>query len=297
MYPSPQPQSLKPLYLISFILLYPQLKAEEISTESFKHCLISKPNESFGYCLGVGALTKLQTLENNLEFEVTEDLKFTKDDQQYREAYNFVDSNPGSFRSILDTVDNVFSRRKLLWDMSFLYPGLSMRVSPSLNPMGALEFALDQHRDSLVRQNLKDVGTGRVLARQFLVPLLLGLKLNVATLLPIFLGILAFMVKKAVIFSKLALIISSAYALSNLVFNSGGNYAHSQHHHQEFPGHNFYNIYKNEEINPNIYNVNEYADLLRLRGQIPVEEIYAREKTDEKGRNFAWTNEEHKNVA
>lgn len=44
--------------------------------------------------------------------------------------------------------------------MSYVYPGLSMRVAPSFNTGGVLDFALDEHRESINQQSLKEVGTG-----------------------------------------------------------------------------------------------------------------------------------------
>lgn len=66
--------------------------------ESFKECLIAKPSESLGYCLGVGTISELQTLENDPEFSIVDGVKLYKDEQQYRESYNFVESDPGNLR-------------------------------------------------------------------------------------------------------------------------------------------------------------------------------------------------------
>lgn len=44
--------------------------------------------------------------------------------------------------------------------MSYVYPGLSMRVAPSFSTGGVLDFALDEHRESINQQSLKEVGTG-----------------------------------------------------------------------------------------------------------------------------------------
>lgn len=54
----------------------------------------------------------------------------------------------------------VLSRRNMHWDMSFLYPGLQMHLSPSVNPGGVLEFALDPHREVLNQHSLKEATTG-----------------------------------------------------------------------------------------------------------------------------------------
>lgn len=64
--------------------------------------------------------------------------------------------------------------------------------------------------------------TARILTRQLLVPFLLGFKFNIATLVPILFGILALLAKKAVVISKLALVISSALGLGSLLFGAGG---------------------------------------------------------------------------
>lgn len=72
--------------------------AKDSAKESFKDCLIAKPTESLGYCLGVGALTELQILENDPEFSVVDGVTLFKDEQQYRDAYNFVESDPGNWR-------------------------------------------------------------------------------------------------------------------------------------------------------------------------------------------------------
>lgn len=66
--------------------------------------------------------------------------------------------------------------------------------------------------------------TGQLVARQFLVPFLLGFKFNLATAIPIIFGLLAIIAKKAVVLSKLALVISSALGLGSLLFASGGGH-------------------------------------------------------------------------
>lgn len=84
--------------------------------------------------------------------------------------------------------------------------------------------------------------SGGILARQFLVPMLLGFKLNAATLIPIFFAILIFVVKKAFVLSKVALIIGSAYALGSLLF-SAQNVNQYQHYNYQTPPVFHYNRY------------------------------------------------------
>lgn len=67
-----------------------------------------------------------------------------------------------NFRSFLDSATHVFSSRSMSWDMEFLYPGLSMRVAPSVSPGGVLEFAVDPHREALIQQSLKESSTGKL---------------------------------------------------------------------------------------------------------------------------------------
>lgn len=75
------------------------LVSQTSGMETFKQCLISTPI-SFGHCLGVGALSKLQSIDNNPEFNVVDGVSFTKDEQQVRESYNFMDRDPGDFRQV-----------------------------------------------------------------------------------------------------------------------------------------------------------------------------------------------------
>lgn len=95
--------------------------------------------------------------------------------------------------------------------------------------------------------NLKTVCiSARVLARQFLVPFLLGFKFNIATLIPIIFGLLALIAKKAVILSKIALIASSAFGLGSLLL--GNNYyGHKPHYsafNPAFGGQHHYNRFR-----------------------------------------------------
>ncbi|KAJ8965809.1 hypothetical protein NQ314_003895, partial [Rhamnusium bicolor] len=112
-----------------------------------------------------------------------------------------------NFRSIVDTFRQVFSKRSMRWDMGFLYPGLAMHVSPSTNPGGTLEFILDPHREAINVHSLKESST--------------------ATIIPILFGALALLAKKAILISKLALILSSAFWIrSASAFGNGNKIQH-----------------------------------------------------------------------
>lgn len=59
---------------------------------------------------------------------------------------------------IVDTIGHVMSQRALRWDMSTIYPGLMMTVTPSAN--GVLEFIMDPHQESLDQlKTVKEIGT------------------------------------------------------------------------------------------------------------------------------------------
>lgn len=70
-------------------------------------------------------------------------------------------TNTHYFRTIMDSFNHVFSRRNLEWDMGFLYPGLSLRMAPSVGTAGHLEFAIDPQQEAVNVQNLKEAGTGK----------------------------------------------------------------------------------------------------------------------------------------
>ncbi|XP_044271479.1 uncharacterized protein LOC123015670 [Tribolium madens] len=266
--------------------------------ESFKQCLVSQPSVSLGHCFGVGAISKLRSLDSDQEFDLIDGVTLSRN-QEYRETYNFADRDPGDFRTWIDSLSHVFSHRSLQWDMGFLYPGLFMRVAPSTSPGGQLEFMLDPQREILNKHSIKEFGTGRLLARQFLVPFLLGFKFNVATLIPILFGLLALLAKKAIILSKIALVISSAYGLGTLLLGNNGNRVPNQyqtggfnpgfggssqfHHHNRFPEDEYPEVYYRGIVE------NNNVDQLRVHGKI--QKLFTDEKTTH-GRNFAWSEDE-----
>nr|XP_023020862.1 uncharacterized protein LOC111509367 [Leptinotarsa decemlineata] len=220
------------VYSLSALQLFVSIDGSIVSQsgsigDTFRQCLISQAPGNLGHCLGVGAITQLQSLDSSPEFDLVDGLTLTRDAQEYRDVHNFAEGDPSSLRSLVDSFSYVFSKRNTRWDMGFLYPGLAIRISPSVHQGGTLEFTLDSHRESLNVHSLKEAGTGRLLARQFLLPFLLGFKFNVASLIPILFGILALIAKKALIISKIALIVTSALALGSLLL---GNDKYQQHH-------------------------------------------------------------------
>lgn len=66
--------------------------------DSFKQCLITMPSGSFGYCLGVGAISKLRNWDDSPEFDIVDGLTLSRDGKQYREEYNYVERDPNDLR-------------------------------------------------------------------------------------------------------------------------------------------------------------------------------------------------------
>lgn len=64
--------------------------------------------------------------------------------------------------------------------------------------------------------------TARIMTRQFVVPFLLGVKFNLATLMPIIIGIVALLSKKALFLLKIAFMISTFFGYGGLGNGYGG---------------------------------------------------------------------------
>ncbi|RZB40380.1 hypothetical protein BDFB_003543 [Asbolus verrucosus] len=236
--------------------------------DSFRQCLITQPSVTLGHCLGVGAISKLQSLDSHQEFDLIDGVTLSRGQQEYREAYNFADTDPADFRTWIDSLGHVFSHRSLRWDMSFLYPGLAMRVAPSTSPGGQLEFILDPQREILNKHSLKEIGT-------------------------------ALLAKKAIIISKIALIISSAYGLGTLLLGNGNRIqqtypssSSTSTFNPGFGGGTHYNRFPEEEFPEVLYRgISENnVDQLRLYGNL--QKVYNREDKSNTGRNFAWSEDE-----
>lgn len=64
---------------------------------SFEQCLLSKPN-SFGTCLGIGALSKLQSIDDDPAYNIVDGVIFLRDEHQPRDAGYFLEQDPSNFR-------------------------------------------------------------------------------------------------------------------------------------------------------------------------------------------------------
>lgn len=87
------------MYLCSVVCLSILITISIASTEdTFRQCLITRPSATLGYCLGAGAISTLQNWDNDSKFDIVDGVSFTRDEQQYREAYNYVDRDPSDLR-------------------------------------------------------------------------------------------------------------------------------------------------------------------------------------------------------
>lgn len=93
----------------------------------------------------------------------------------------------------------------------------------------------------------------RIMSRKFVLPFLLGLKFNLATLLPLILGAIILISKKAALLSKLALFISGFFGVGGLAALGGaglgggfggGGFGGGGFGGEHFGGHGSYGYYK-----------------------------------------------------
>lgn len=64
---------------------------------SFEQCLLSQPS-SFATCFGVGALSQLQSIDNDPAYDIVDGVTFYRDEQQPRDTSIFLERDPGNFR-------------------------------------------------------------------------------------------------------------------------------------------------------------------------------------------------------
>ncbi|XP_013185066.2 uncharacterized protein LOC106130710 [Amyelois transitella] len=92
-------------------------------------------------------------------------------------------------------------------------------------------------------RELDEEGRGKKKKIKKLLPLLLLLKLKLAALVPLFLGIIAFAAVKAVFLGKIAFAMNAFNLVRKLLakggHSSGSTISVSPHHHEEHPGYNY----------------------------------------------------------
>uniref|UniRef100_A0AAG5D2Z3 Protein osiris 10 n=1 Tax=Anopheles atroparvus TaxID=41427 RepID=A0AAG5D2Z3_ANOAO len=197
-----------------FVLLAGPARAQ---LDTFDYCVRMTPSPGLLRCAGQQALTSLQFLEEANNFTLANGLLMIKDESlaaSSRIIPNIIDSDPLDFRGILENAGTVMAQRQMLWDMGIIYPGLKLKLGPTLGAPGVLEFVLDPAAQNDERSLFEEKSTGR---RNFVVPFLLGLKFNLATLLPLVFGGLILLSKKALILGKIALFLSGMFGYGSLL--------------------------------------------------------------------------------
>ncbi|XP_053672253.1 uncharacterized protein LOC128722601 [Anopheles nili] len=178
------------------------------------------PTPGLLQCAGQQALSSLQFLEEANNYTLTSGLLVIKDESltpASRIIPNIVDHDPLDFRGILENAGAVIAQRQLLWDMGIIYPGLKLKLGPTLGAAGLLEFVLDPSVQHDERSLFEEKSTARILTKSFVVPFLLGLKFNLATLLPLVFGGLILLSKKALILGKIALFLSGLFGYGSFL--------------------------------------------------------------------------------
>ncbi|KAL0860892.1 hypothetical protein ABMA27_009429 [Loxostege sticticalis] len=203
-----------------------EIKENNIEDSQLNQCLSVQRGAEVGVCFGKELLHKLNTFNEADTFSLATGVSFVRDEKTPRDIGSFLEKDPMDFRSMMEDASNLISKRSLYWDLSSLYPGLAMRVGPTL-ANGVLEFVMDPRiKDRTYHQQPhENMSTGRLLARNLLVPFLLGFKFQLSTLLPLLLGLLLIASKKAFLLAKLALLAVTVFSGgSSLGHYGGGSY-------------------------------------------------------------------------
>lgn len=137
----------------------PEIDADESTSfnEAVGICL-SKKMYGTMECINRGALSSLQTLneKDDLDFG---DMRFQRIEGQARDLLD-LDYDPKDFGNVVEAASRLIERRNFRWDLGNWYPGLQMRVGPTLNANGILEFILDERVSKL---NNRQAGNGELL--------------------------------------------------------------------------------------------------------------------------------------
>ncbi|KAG7190703.1 hypothetical protein KM043_006780 [Ampulex compressa] len=162
-------------------------------------------------CVNRGGLSLLRSLNEKDDLDFGE-VHLQRADSRSRELLDW-DYDPKDFGNVLKAATKLMEHRSMKWSLDNLYPGLQMLAGPTLNGNGVLEFALDER---VAAYNDRQEGTGRQLTRHLLLPLLLGFKFNLASLIPLLFGFLLLVTKKALLLTKIALFVSGLLGWNSL---------------------------------------------------------------------------------
>ncbi|XP_030034238.2 uncharacterized protein LOC115450377 [Manduca sexta] len=284
-----------------------EIKENNVDNSQLNDCISVRRGTEIGVCFGKELLNKLNNYDEAESFSLATGVSLIRDEKTPRDFGSFLDKDPMDFRSIIEDASHLISKRSLQWDMTGLYPGLVMRIGPTL-ANGVLEFVVDQRiKDRAYHQPYGELSTGRLLARNLLVPFLLGFKFQISTLLPLLLGLVLLASKKAFLLSKLALLAVTVFSSSGFGQSFGGytpslasytSYEHPTHypdHHSSggyyrHPHHEYYYKEKSaESTTGSPITPDELRDRLERLFVTKKDEPIRDDGKIRTSRNFVWT--------
>lgn len=141
--------------------IYPEDDPNYGFSYTFQHCMREESGHSFGDlipCFNKGALAGLVNVDGRDSVEITNGVTLIKDmnDKTHKTIVS-PDIDPTDYRNILEATAELVGKRSLRWDMSAIYPGLFMKIGPTINGAGVLEFVMEHGYPTY---NDRTVGTG-----------------------------------------------------------------------------------------------------------------------------------------
>ncbi|XP_044571827.1 uncharacterized protein LOC123257298 [Drosophila ananassae] len=216
------------LDLVFLLFGFLQLKSvvtSDLSTVSseFKQCVRGAQKPKLSECLGRSALNFIQRLDESDNVRFVEDFVTVKSETAaVRSLANVLDTDPVDFRGILENAGAVMGQRSLEWHMDGLYPGLMFKIGPTFDANSVAEFVLEGAGQGERQFGIDEPTTGRLLAKQYLLPFLLGLKFNLVALVPLLFAGICLLLKKSLFLVKLAVYVSSFLGLGGVFGSLGG---------------------------------------------------------------------------
>ncbi|KAL7729433.1 hypothetical protein ACLKA6_008995 [Drosophila palustris] len=198
-----------------------QVSLEEL--QHFKQCVRGSQRSQLRECLGRSALNFIQRFEERDNVTFVDDFVAVKSDTaSSRSLVNVLDTDPVDFRGILENAGAVMGQRSLEWHMDAIYPGLMFKIGPTADANSVAEFVLDSGALDNRQFGYDDGSTGRLLAKQYLLPFLLGLKFNLVALVPLLFAGICLLLKKSLFLAKLAIYVSSFLGFGGVLGSLGG---------------------------------------------------------------------------
>ncbi|XP_036234273.2 uncharacterized protein Osi10a [Bactrocera oleae] len=194
---------------ITFVQAVTNVDPSSRELDQFHYCMRQSQHPSLRECIGRTALNFLQRFDEQDNYTFFRDLVSTKNDKiSARSLVNFLDTDPVDFRGILENAGAVMGQRGLEWHMDAIYPGLMFKIGPTADTNSVAQFVLDP---SAVERNFgyEEPSTARLLAKQYLLPFLLGFKFNLVALVPLVFAGICLLLKKSLFLAKFAIYLSS----------------------------------------------------------------------------------------